>query len=142
MDFSETPRPQASESVVPMINVVFLLLIFFLMTAEIAPPDPLELDLPDAGVEAEITAPLPLYLGRDGTLAFRDVQGEEAVLRALELERIALCADGGCEGASGPSIAMSADREVSAATLAALLPKLAALGFPKVELVTRAGGGA
>ncbi|PTQ74880.1 ExbD/TolR family protein [Celeribacter persicus] len=141
MDFSDTPRPQPAETVVPMINVVFLLLIFFLMTAEIAPPDPIELELPEAGAEAEITAPLPLYLAKDGTLAFRDAQGEEAVLHALELERIDLCADGGCIGASGPSIAMSADREVPASVLAALLPKLAALGFPKVELVTRTGGG-
>lgn len=141
MDFSDRPRPQAAESVVPMINVVFLLLIFFLMTAQIAPPDPIDVDLPEAGSEAEVNAPLPLYLGKDGVLAFREVQGEDAVLHALELERIALCADGGCTGSEGPSIAMSADRDVPAKVLAALLPKLAALGFPKVELVTRTEDG-
>jgi biopolymer transport protein ExbD len=40
MDFGRArPRPRG-ESVVPMINVVFLLLIFFVMTATIVPPDP------------------------------------------------------------------------------------------------------
>lgn len=142
MDFSDKPRPSPAESVVPMINVVFLLLIFFLMTAQIAPPAPIEVDLPDAGVEAEVEAALPLFLGRDGLLAFQDAQGTEEALIALEIERLKLCADGDCDGSTGPSIALHADREVPAKDVAALLPKLSALGFSQVELVTSPSGGA
>ncbi|WP_417263404.1 ExbD/TolR family protein [Celeribacter sp.] len=142
MDFSNKPRQAPAESVVPMINVVFLLLIFFLMTAQIAPPAPIEVELPDAGVEAEVEAVLPLFFGRDGLLAFQEAQGTEEALHALEIERLRLCADGGCEGSAGPSIALHADREVPAKDVAALLPKLSALGFSQVELVTNQGGGA
>lgn len=38
MQFDLPQRRSRPESVVPMINIVFLLLIFFLMTAQIAPP--------------------------------------------------------------------------------------------------------
>jgi periplasmic protein TonB len=47
MDFGSPPRRPRAESVVPMINVVFLLLVFFLMTATIAPPDPFASVPPD-----------------------------------------------------------------------------------------------
>ena len=48
MQFPDPPRRKPPESIVPMINVVFLLLIFFLMTAQIAPPDPFEINPPDS----------------------------------------------------------------------------------------------
>lgn len=47
MDFAPPKRRPRAESIVPMINVVFLLLIFFLMTAQIAPPDPFEVAPPN-----------------------------------------------------------------------------------------------
>ncbi|MBL4543543.1 MAG: biopolymer transporter ExbD, partial [Rhodobacteraceae bacterium] len=46
------PRPtRPREPVVPMINVVFLLLIFFLMAAVIAPPEPFGVTLPRAAAD-------------------------------------------------------------------------------------------
>ena len=48
MRFASPPRRSPPESVVPMINVVFLLLIFFLISAQISPPDPFETRLPVA----------------------------------------------------------------------------------------------
>lgn len=142
MDFSDAPRKTPTESVVPMINVVFLLLIFFLMTAQIAPPEPIDVELPDAGIETEVAAPFQLFLGSDGTLAFQDAKGTHEALHALEVERVRACADGGCEGLEGPSIALHADRNVPASEVAALLPKLTAMGFSQVELVTSQNGGA
>ena len=47
MEFAPASRPHTPrESVVPMINVVFLLLIFFLMTAQITAPTPVEVTPP------------------------------------------------------------------------------------------------
>ncbi|WP_322867174.1 biopolymer transporter ExbD [Aquicoccus sp. G2-2] len=40
MDIPRPVRRPRGEAILPMINVVFLLLIFFLMTAELAPPEP------------------------------------------------------------------------------------------------------
>jgi len=63
---SEPPRPRA-ESIVPMINVAFLLLIFFLMTAVIAPMDPVEIDLPGAVGASDAEGEISLYVEADGT---------------------------------------------------------------------------
>ena len=50
MDFApRRPARPARENIVPMINVVFLLLVFFVMTAQIAPPDPFDIAPPEAG---------------------------------------------------------------------------------------------
>ena len=62
------PRPPV-ESVTPMINVVFLLLIFFLMTATIAPPAPFEVELPAAEAEpGAAETPRTLHLRADGAI--------------------------------------------------------------------------
>lgn len=138
MEFSEPPRQSPAESVVPMINVVFLLLIFFLMTAQIAPPDPIDLDLPHAPAESELAADLALYLGQDGALAYGEARGSAALV-ALAQARDSLCAEAMC-AADQPHLALHADRSVAARDVAVLLPQLAGIGFHTVELVTLPGG--
>ena len=47
MDFSAPRRaPNRSENIIPMINVVFLLLMFFMLSAQVAPPDPFDVEVP------------------------------------------------------------------------------------------------
>ncbi|AJE45227.1 ExbD/TolR family protein [Celeribacter indicus] len=138
LDFAPPPRPPKGESIVPMINVVFLLLIFFLMTAQIAPPEPFDLSPPAAASETPAEAEMTVYLGPEGELGFQDAQGEEAVFHALERTRIELCADGGCAGSEAMPLRVKADETVPALTLARLLPRLAEIGFSDVELVTEA----
>ena len=136
MSFADPPRKPPAESIVPMINVVFLLLIFFLMTAQIAPPEPIAVDPPEASSEDQAEADISLYLGPDGTLAFRDAEGDEAALRALELARIDLCGDGGCDGAKLPPLILRADAGAPAPQVAKLLPRLAEIGFTDIQLIT------
>jgi biopolymer transport protein ExbD len=78
-----TPRPiRPREAVVPMINVVFLLLIFFLMTAVIAPPEPFAVDVPQSEGDDPAGTPAALYVGADGALAWGALRGK-AVFAAL-----------------------------------------------------------
>ncbi|MBT8459343.1 MAG: biopolymer transporter ExbD [Boseongicola sp.] len=51
-----------------MINVAFLLLIFFLMTAVIAPRDPVSIEPPKAEGEQSFAGDVALFLEADGTL--------------------------------------------------------------------------
>lgn len=125
MDFAPPSRPRAPrESVVPMINVVFLLLIFFLMSAQIAPPDPVDV-VPPSVVLADGPAPtdLPvLWLGREGTLLTEDGLAPDM-------------------GAFGPAISLRADADAPAADLARVLRDLASAGVREVTLVAHQGGG-
>ncbi|WP_306004609.1 ExbD/TolR family protein [Aquicoccus porphyridii] len=117
------PKRRTRESVVPMINVVFLLLIFFLMTAQIAPPDPFDLTLPESSAEAPAEGQQTLYISADGEMALGDLRGE-AVFDAVS----AL--------AEGEALMIRADRGVDAGKIAALLPRLAAQGVRRVKLVS------
>jgi biopolymer transport protein ExbD len=48
MDFERTKKPVKPISLVPMINVVFLLLIFFLVAGTVEKVDVIDVDLPEA----------------------------------------------------------------------------------------------
>ena len=125
MRFDAPPRRPAAESIIPMINVVFLLLIFFLMTAEIAPPEPFPVTLPASAADTPAPRGLTLFLGPDGTPGFEDATGPAALARLGE--RLA--------AAPGP-LRIRADAAAPAAALAALMPRLAALGVTDLRLVT------
>lgn len=139
MDFSDPPRPRAEASLLPMINVVFLLLIFFLIAARMTPPEPFAVTPPDATAEtaAEAEGLFTLYLGPDGVPGYRDAVGE-AALPALGAARDDHCAATDCE-AVPPRLTLRADTAAPAAGLAALLPALGRLGFVDVELTVRPG---
>lgn len=124
MDFATAPRRARSESIIPMINVVFLLLIFFLMTAQIVPPAPIEVSPPLAAGEELEADPGALYLAANGDMAFGAARGAE-VFAAL-----------GARGAE--PLVIWADARLEAGTLAAVMPKLAALGIVDVQLRTGA----
>lgn len=136
MRFADPPRSSRTDNIVPMINIVFLLLIFFLMTAQIAPPAPFEVTPPnvvDDGEAAE--GEFTLYLAADGTLAYRDVTGE-AALAALQVAREIFCASGGCTEGQPDPLVLRADGAVDGARVARLMAQLAQAGFPDIHLVT------
>lgn len=114
------PRRTRAESIVPMINIVFLLLVFFLLSATIAPPEPFEVSPPTGeGPAAEEAGEAVLHLGRDGSLAFGELRGEAALEAA----------------AGAPKLVLRADAEVAGAAFAALLARLAAAGVESAALV-------
>ncbi|THD75789.1 biopolymer transporter ExbD [Thalassobius vesicularis] len=124
MQFARPPRKPRSESIVPMINVVFLLLIFFLMTAQIAPPEPFAVTPPETSSADPADGGLTLYISDQGQLAFRDAR-DQAALTALSA---ALTPDA--------PVQVRADARAPATALARLLPQLAALGLTQVQLIT------
>ncbi|WP_244905883.1 ExbD/TolR family protein [Rhodovulum imhoffii] len=118
MKFTQ-PRPRrVAESVVPMINVVFLLLIFFLMSAQIAPPDMGQVSPPEGPGENLPEAGDVLVVDASGRMTYGPLQGD-AALAALE---------GG--------VILRADAALPAQDLARLLARLAAAGHGDLRLVT------
>ena len=122
---TRAPSRAGAEAIVPMINVVFLLLIFFLMTARIAPAPPFDLDLPRAEDGTRSASDRVLYLSRDGMPALDGITGEAvwAVLAA---------------GPADASLALRADAGMPAAALAPVLARLSAMGIDRVALSVRA----
>ena len=115
-------RRHSAENIVPMINVAFLLLVFFLMTAVIAPPEPAEITLPSADGDAEGLAEVRLTLDVEGQL-WRDGR-ENAELSNLQ----------------SASVSLSADRNLPTADLARVLGLLQESGVERVNLVVASDG--
>lgn len=115
---SHPPRVR-QDSVVPMINVAFLLLVFFLMTAVIVPPEPLDVSPPEASSDANDMARDVLVITAEGELARGALWGE-AVFEGLGDGALHVRADAGLKGAD----------------LARILARLSEKGVTEIELVT------
>lgn len=124
MQFPRPRRRRHAESVVPMINVVFLLLIFFMMTARIAPAPPFDLTLPQAESEEEVADAATLYVSAAGTIAL-DGQTAEDAWAVFET------------GGSVEQVTIRADADLPAQDLAAILSRLAKAGVTQFSLVVR-----
>lgn len=124
MRFAKPHRRPLPESVVPMINVVFLLLIFFLMSARLAPPPPLDVALPHATAEDRAKEDSVLYLNAEGIM-MGDLRGDAAWLALARL-------------APDQMLTLRADAALPGAEVAKTLARLAGLGIVHVELAVRA----
>ncbi|SDF03777.1 biopolymer transport protein ExbD [Celeribacter baekdonensis] len=141
MNLSGPPRKRVTTGLLPMINVVFLLLIFFLIAGEMQPPEPFditppEITPPDITEAQEAEGVFALFLDPSGQLAYRDqitsFETRQAILSAIDTERRA-----GCDGDLCDTVLLiHADKSTPAHFVAQLLPQLGALGFEQVNLVT------
>lgn len=130
MDLGPPPRRSTGEPVVAMINVVFLLLCFFMMTATLVSPTPFEVKPPvSAEVErAEAAArDAPLHVGADGRLAWNGLMGDAA------LDGLAAARAGG----RGAPLEIRADAGLEGARMAALLAQLRTRGVDEARLALR-----
>ncbi|PCJ08038.1 MAG: biopolymer transporter ExbD [Rhodobacteraceae bacterium] len=123
MDFTEPPRRPRTESIVPMINVVFLLLIFFLMTSRLIQPEPFEVTPPTAASKVEPEAQATLFADKNGLLHFDGSQNDAAI------KSIA------AQVSDTTIIQLRADADILATQLAQILRKLSDAGLSRVELV-------
>jgi len=125
LDFSDpTARSRGMEaSVVPMINVVFLLLIFFLMSAQIAPSDAQQVELPKGVAEARAEPGQALSISADGTYAYGEVRGEAALAAVPQDTPLVIRADAQADGtALARALTALAARGVDEVTLTVARP--------------------
>lgn len=115
------PQRRTRNSTIALINVVFLLLIFFLIAGTIAPPLDPELDLINTTDLEGREPPDALVLRADGTLSFRGVQTEAARFMV---------------GRGGQAVRIVPDRNVSGKRLIEITGNLRRLGATSVILVT------
>ncbi|WP_378947111.1 biopolymer transporter ExbD [Paracoccus sp. R86501] len=118
-------RPRG-ELIIPMINVVFLLLIFFLLTAQISPSTPFPVAPPDSSSDIRTQAQDVLYVSATGELAWNEARGEDV------WPLIAARTD------DGP-VQIRADASAPAARLAAHLKQLRQATDAGAQLVVNKG---
>ena len=125
MDFSSPKPRRQAEPALPMINVVFLLLIFFLMSAQIVSPPPFEVTPPTSEDMKGAGTDLRLHVSAQAELALGDISGD-AAFQALSA----------VENPEDIPLLIRADAALPAKVLARLLARISELGFENVQLAT------
>lgn len=125
----DTPPRHPRENIVPMINVVFLLLIFVMLSGVIRAADPVPVDPAISTAEAEseeFDDDRTVFVTADGAVAFRDLTGEAEI--AAEMAR--LYGEEGWESAI-----LKADRDTPASRVVDLTLALRRAGVPRLVMV-------
>jgi biopolymer transport protein ExbD len=124
------PRRRADEDerILPLINVVFLLLVFFMVAGRLMASDPFPLDPVESASEGAPADGRLISFGPDGELALDGRLVEEAELLSALREDLAV--------APRTEIRLKADGGAAATGLVALLARLRDIGADSVTLMT------
>jgi biopolymer transport protein ExbD len=132
MDFERCKKPVRQISLVPLINVVFLLLIFFLVAGAVEKIDVIDVELPMAeSGEIIEQGPIEILLGLHDALVANDMPMQQDALADWLKPRLA----------DDPArvITIKADARLPAAALIDLLNLLEAQGAKHLSLTTQQG---
>lgn len=158
MKFEQPPRREdADDKLIPLINIVFLMLIFFMIAGQIRPTDPIAIEPPETrGGETPNQDSLLLLLDAQGQVALdgeiieKALLAERLVARLSQIDPVAQRATSGDDQIAGserseqthnqmstmPSIQIKADAAVDVAQLRALMQLLEPLGVKRVHILT------
>lgn len=120
-------RPKGDEErTLPLINVVFLLLIFFMLSGQLAAVDPFRTEPPQSASEGQ-TPPrqFVVHVGADGRLALDGKIIDETTLGSVVAQH-----------PGSPTIRLRADGRVDAVRTIAVMEVLRDAGVEKVDLLT------
>lgn len=125
-----TRARRTGDDMLPLVNIVFLLLIFFMLAGAVSTPDPLNVQPPRSMVDAAgDRLPSMLVVGADGRLAL----GREV----FTLEGLAPRIDAWLTAAPpGFPLTVKADAETEALAIVTLLEALKRQGVTHVRLMT------
>lgn len=122
-------RPEG-ESTIPLINVVFLLLVFFIVAGTLSAPRDTAIDLATAGAfDPAALDPGMIYVAADGTLRVggAPMGAGEAVAAVSQADR--------------PRLTVVPDRRLEAARLLLVLADLRGLTDKPIAILTQRPGG-
>lgn len=123
-----TPPRNKPEPTIALINVVFLMLVFFLVAGQIARPTDREVTLIDADLPSANVPDDALVLRADGTLQWR---GEPTTILDFAVAQVT--------APDGPALRILPDRNLAARDLIAVAVDLRAITGRDVRLVTQQG---
>ena len=135
----QAPPKRQAESTISLINIVFLMLIFFLIAGQLAPPVDPDVTLAETTEAPPLAPPDALFADSEGRLSHRGQPVEiAAYLASLGADGPAPGpAPGEDAGTGGPAVLLAVDRDLDAARMLEIADQLYRAGAGKVSLVTR-----
>jgi biopolymer transport protein ExbD len=121
MKFRKMSYISEKENIVPMINIVFLLLIFFLITSSLVPRPREIIERPFGLSESNVQDPNYLFITSNSEIMYLGQSGEIAwnLIKDNKLN----------------TLTIEADRNLAANKFISLLNKLNDMNIPKLEMV-------
>ncbi len=114
-------RPHSDDNLIPMINVVFLLLVFFMVAGTLRASDPVELKPLESLQQQALTSPVSFFMSADGTVFFEgNIISLDSLPEALAIEPLAI----------------KVDAQATVIALRTLLASLREAGVSEIELIT------
>ena len=135
MKFPRTPREPVDINLAPLIDVVFILLLFFVVTTTFTRETQLKVDLPEAvsgtPPEAAVKAPLEILVASDGSFA---LNGKSLVTNDLAALMEALRVESA--GDQSLPVMLSADAQAPHQAVVTATDAASKLGFAKLRITT------
>ena len=139
MQLPEYSGKPPEENLIPLINIVFLLLIFFMVAGALTAQDVFEVEAPDSRHEAGVDDEGWLVLlGRDGRLALDDEEMDADTLKGRLQAEMEARRDAPAK--VEPLVRIKADQAASTDELMDLMELLRAAGVEEVRLLTVLAG--
>ncbi|SEF62429.1 ExbD/TolR family protein [Marinobacterium lutimaris] len=122
------------DNMIPLINVVFLMLIFFMIAGQISKSDPLETTPPESVNDQRLTdnESIDLLVSTDGQIYV----GDKLVTEDQLTEQLSLLVDA-AEDVNSLSVRIKVDADLPVSELKPLLSKVREAGLVKASLITR-----
>ena len=129
---STTPVEEVNINLTPLIDVVFLLLIFFMVSTTFDTTSQLKIELPEASQDEVIKPKQPLYLVINAKGSFflnaRELSSQKSEALSIALRRV-------LEGSDRPVVIQS-DAESPVQSLVTAMDVVARLGLTQVSIAT------
>ena len=134
MKFRRQSRDEVSVNLTPLIDVVFLLLIFFMVSTTFTKETQLAIDLPEASgeVREDATSRIEIVIGKDGDYS---VNGKGLVNSQLDTLKSALGKVS--EGDSSLPLIITADASTPYQSVVTAMDAAGQLGFVNLSMTTR-----
>jgi biopolymer transport protein ExbD len=118
----------------PMIDVVFLLLLFFMVSTSFIRESSLKVDLPEAtGISAQTQdEPIDIIISTDGTFTIKDIELIDANRESISKVLKQVVADN-----PDPHILISADANTEYQNIVTAMDTAQELGYTRLTLATR-----
>ncbi|MEJ2063215.1 MAG: biopolymer transporter ExbD [Reinekea sp.] len=126
-------QDEVSVNITPLIDVVFLLLIFFMVTTTFTRETQLKIDLPDSQsqVQADDSKPIEILIDRNGSYA---INGEVMIRNDIESLKRGL---GELNLSTETPVVLTGDSEANLQFFVRAMDAVGQLGFYKISITTQ-----
>lgn len=130
MEFERRKRRDSTINIAPLVDVVFLLLLFFMLSFQIAAEPAIRLSLPQSKTaDAQAAEELVVSISREGSITVNE--------QSVTMEQVGSMIQKRLQGEIKPSIKLKADRQASVGLLVKLVDEVRLAGCATFSIVTQ-----